>query len=136
MIIDATDKILGRLATFSAKKALSGEEVTIINAENVIISGSKDAILSKFKARRDRGDSIHGPHYPRMPDRIVRRAIKGMIPTDKPSGIIAYKKLKVNIGVPDNLKADNVKIPGKETLKDQKYMILSDICNWLGARWD
>ena len=136
MIIDATDKILGRLATFSAKKALSGEEVTIINAENVIISGSKDAILSKFKARRDRGDSIHGPHYPRMPDKIVRRAIRGMIPTAKPSGTAAFKKVIVHIGTPDNLKADDVNVPDKESLRDKKFMVLSDVCKWLGARWE
>ncbi len=135
MIIDATDKILGRMATFVAKKALAGEDVVIINAEKAIMSGSKKGILNKFKARRDRGDSIHGPHYPRMPDKIVRRAIRGMIPTSKPSGTIAYKKVKVYIGTPEGIKADDIKLNSKENLKDKRYMILEDICEWLGAKW-
>lgn len=135
MIIDATDKILGRMATFTAKKALAGEEVVIINAEKAIMSGSKKGILNKFKARRDRGDSIHGPHYPRMPDKIVRRAIRGMLPTTKASGTIAYKKVKVYIGTPEGIKADDIKLNSKENLKDKRYMILEDICEWLGAKW-
>ena len=135
MIIDATDKILGRMATFTAKKALEGEEVTIINVEKTIMSGSKKHILSNFKKRRDCGDSIHGPHYPRMPDKIVRRAIKGMLPKRKTTGHLAYKRVRVFIGTPENMKADDVKIPGKETLKLQKYMVLEDVCEWLGARW-
>ncbi|MCK4550571.1 MAG: 50S ribosomal protein L13 [Candidatus Aenigmarchaeota archaeon] len=136
MIIDATDKILGRMATFTAKKALAGEDVVIINAEKAIMSGSKKDILNKFKARRDRGDSIHGPHYPRMPDKIVRRAIRGMLPTKKASGTIAYKKVKVYIGTPEGIKADDIKLNSKENLKDKRYMILEDICEWLGARWN
>lgn len=135
MIIDATDKILGRMATFTAKKALAGEDVVIINAEKAIMSGSKKGILNKFKARRDRGDSIHGPHYPRMPDKIVRRAIRGMLPTTKASGTIAYKKVKVYIGTPEGIKADDIKLNSKENLKDKRYMILEDICEWLGAKW-
>ncbi|MCK5474510.1 MAG: 50S ribosomal protein L13 [Candidatus Aenigmarchaeota archaeon] len=135
MIIDATDKILGRMATFVAQKALAGEDVVIINAEKAIMSGSKKGILNKFKARRDRGDSIHGPHYPRMPDKIVRRAIRGMLPTTKASGTIAYKKVKVYIGTPEGIKADDIKLNSKENLKDKRYMILEDICEWLGAKW-
>ena len=40
-IIDASECIMGRLASSVAKTLLKGEEVHIVNAENAVISGSK-----------------------------------------------------------------------------------------------
>ena len=45
MIIDASNLILGRLATFVAKQALLGEQVFIANCEKSVISGDKANIL-------------------------------------------------------------------------------------------
>ncbi len=38
MIIDANNMILGRLASFAAKKALLGEKIDVINCEKAVIS--------------------------------------------------------------------------------------------------
>ena len=50
MIIDAKDLIAGRIATVEAKKALLGEEVSIVNAELAVITGRKKNIMEKYKA--------------------------------------------------------------------------------------
>ena len=47
-VIDATDLIVGRLASHVAKKALLGEEFVIINSEKAILTGNKPQILAKF----------------------------------------------------------------------------------------
>ena len=51
MIIDASDMILGRLATYVAKKALLGEKVDIVNCEKAVITGNKKSVFEKYKKR-------------------------------------------------------------------------------------
>ena len=55
LVIDATNKIAGRLASIVAKLLLIGEEVIILNAEKAVISGKKDRIFRIFKEKRDKG---------------------------------------------------------------------------------
>ena len=38
-IINGDGLLLGRLASITAKRALAGEQIAIVNVENVIISG-------------------------------------------------------------------------------------------------
>lgn len=137
MIIDATDTILGRMAAVAAKKALSGEEVLIINAEKAIVTGSRKTVFSRYKFKRDVGNQIKGPFYPRMPDRLVRRAVRGMLPRKKSSGLDAYKKVKAFIGKPNDLKGEitELKEIKADTLKDPKYVYVEEISKWLGAKW-
>jgi len=52
-VIDADNLILGRLASHCAKLLLNGEEVTVVNAEKSVISGSKKSITSDYKEKRD-----------------------------------------------------------------------------------
>ena len=97
-IIDGEGLVLGRLASTVSKRLLDGEEITIINAEKIIISGNKDFIYAKYKQRVDRASISNprdlGPKYPRRPDDIFRRTVRGMIPYRKAHGRAAYKKLK------------------------------------------
>ncbi len=135
-IIDATDTILGRLASYVAKNALKGEEIVIVNCEKAVISGNKDNILKEFKEKRDRGDRYKGPFYPRMPDRIVRRVIRGMLPYKNEKGKKALARVKTFIGVPDEYKNKefiNLNDIKKESLKDMKYVYLYEVSNYLGA---
>ncbi len=135
-IIDATDTILGRLASYVAKNALKGEEIVIVNCEKAVISGNKDNILKEFKEKRDRGDRYKGPFYPRMPDRIVRRVIRGMLPYKSEKGKKALARVKTFIGVPEeyqNKEFINLKDIKKERLKDMKYVYLYEVSNYLGA---
>jgi large subunit ribosomal protein L13 len=103
-IIDADGLILGRMASRIAKRLLEGEGVVIVNAERAVLSGRKRSKVSEAKEFLDVGGVGRGPFHYRRPDGIVRKAVKGMLPTRQPKGIQAYRRLQVFIGVPDNLK--------------------------------
>jgi large subunit ribosomal protein L13 len=59
--------------------------------------------VSEAKEFLDVGGVNRGPFHYRRPDRIVRKAVKGMLPIRQPKGVRAYRRLQVFIGVPDNL---------------------------------
>ena len=133
--IDATDTVLGRMATIAAKKALAGEEVVIINAENAAISGSEKSIMLKYRFKREVGDQIKGPFMSRMPDRIVRRTIRGMLPWHSPRGRAAFKKVKVYVGNPENVKgAEKLNDLHISNLKNLRYVYVKDVSKYLGAK--
>jgi len=71
MIIDATNLILGRMATYVAKLALEGEKISVVNCSKAVVSGNKKQILKRFKQKRDMGAPLKGPYFPRYPERIV-----------------------------------------------------------------
>ena len=85
-VIDASDCIMGRLASSVAKTLLNGEEVHIVNAENAVISGSKDMVFGEYISKRNLNHPRKGPYYPRMPHMMLKRAVRGMIPYQKPKG--------------------------------------------------
>lgn len=99
-IIDAKGLILGRMASIVAKRLLQGENIIILNAEKAAISGKRLQIVKDAKTFLEVGHPRKGPYHPRMPDRIVRRTIRGMLPRRKPKGKEAYKRLKVYLGTP------------------------------------
>ncbi|MGQ9565911.1 MAG: 50S ribosomal protein L13 [Candidatus Bathyarchaeales archaeon] len=104
VIVDASGLILGRLGSDVAKRLLKGENVVIVNAEKAVISGKR---LNKLKAAREFLEVGHykqGPFHRRRPDQIVRRVIRGMLPWSKAKGKQAYRRLKVFIGVPEEIK--------------------------------
>ncbi len=129
-VIDAEDAVLGRLASIIAKRLLLGEKIIVINAEKAIVTGSKERILERFKEKVQRGDPIKGPFYPRRPDKLFKRVVRGMLPRKKKKGREALKRLKVYIGNPENLEGEKV---GKR-LEDVrcKFMYLGEICKHLG----
>ncbi len=137
-IIDATDAILGRLATYVAKQALQGEKIIILNCANVVISGSKEDVLARYKHLRDIGGPFHGPFFPRMPDRIVKKAIKRMLPYRVQRGIEAIRRIKCYIKVPEEYAgkdAETVKQAELTRLKTDKYLRVGELSRLLGARW-
>jgi large subunit ribosomal protein L13 len=105
-VIDASGLILGRLASHVAKRILIGEDIVVVNADKAVITGSKENIVGEFKARlrtRTLGSQKKAPKHPRRPDNYVRRVVRGMLPWKKPKGRLAYRRLKVYIGVPNSL---------------------------------
>ena len=137
IIIDADNLIVGRLATYAAKEALLGEEVRIINSEKAVISGKKENVFKDFLRKREMGTPVKGPFIKRMPDRILRRAIRGMLPFKKPRGKEAYKRVFCYVGVPDEFKdkkfitIENAKV---SKLPNLKYIDLNSISKRLGAK--
>ena len=138
IIIDATNLILGRLAARAAKMALSGEEIVIVNCENTIISGKKKIILQKFKVREYRTQPFTGPYRKRMPDHIVRSAIRGMLPHGRWSegsrGRVALGKVKCFIGIPDEYASHKIETYADinlDKLKTQFYTTVGEISQLL-----
>lgn len=137
VIIDAKDTLLGRLAAIAAKKALSGEQVVIINADKAVVSGGRDFIFEDYRAKRQRGERYHGPHFPRQADKIVKRTIRGMVPWHQPKGREAMRRIRVHIGKPEDIAGtflDISKFAGSKRLSTgaQRLVRLDELSSRLG----
>lgn len=136
-VIDATNLILGRMATEVAKKALLGEKVDIVNCENAVISGNRAQILEKYKHKIERGAPATGPFFPRTPERLVKRTIRGMLPYKQYKGKIAYKQIKCYAGTPEKLKNEKFhKIEKADVgkLPNYKYISIKKVCEFLRGK--
>lgn len=135
MIIDATNLILGRMASFAAQKALLGESIEIINCENAVITGNKKTTIKNYLGKLSIGSRTKGPFNYRRSDMFVKRTIRGMLPNKKENGKKALKRIRCYIGVPDKLKdkkAEKIKGMDISKLEVMKYIKVKDICNLLG----
>jgi len=103
MIIDGKNTVLGRLASYAAKEALKGEEIIIVNCNQIIISGSRKNLVEEFQQKRKRvGFSQKGPKYSKDSEKIVKRTIRGMLPDHREGrGRIAFKKIKCYREIPE-----------------------------------
>lgn len=135
MIIDATNTVLGRIATRAAKSALEGEEVSIINCEKSYIVGNKKDILKKYKHRMSLGSRPNkGPFTPKRPDRFLRKAVKGMLPHNN-RGKRALSNVKCYIGMPEELKdkkPEIIKEASVINLKTPNRIKVENLCEHLG----
>src|SRR3989344_4761315 len=95
-VIDGKNAVMGRLASYAAKQALRGEEVVILNCEQIIITGNKDNILKEFQEQRSKmGHGMRGPKHIKTSERMVKRVIRGMLPEHKfGRGREAYERIK------------------------------------------
>ena len=102
MVVDGKGKPLGRLATFVAELLKKGYPVTVVNAEKVVVSGTLEGVLPKFKRRYDlrtlSNPIKQTPRWPRTPEGIVRKAIAGMLNRRHRHRLL--KRLKVFRGEP------------------------------------
>jgi len=126
-IIDGKNAVLGRLASYAAKESLKGEEIIILNCEQIIITGNKRYIKENFEAKRSRvGSSQKGPKHSRLSEKIVKRTIRGMLPDHrKGRGKIVYKKIKCYAGVPKEFQEAKKIVGGKE--KRTKFIQIKEI---------
>jgi large subunit ribosomal protein L13 len=111
-VVDASEKVLGRLATEIARRLRgkhkaeytphvdTGDYIVVINAEKVMVTGRK------FKNKI----YYHHTSFPggikeisfdklqkKNPERIIELAVKGMLPKN-PLGREMYRKLKIYVG--------------------------------------
>lgn len=133
--IDANNMIAGRLASRIAKELLKGEKVAVVNAEKAVLSGNPKHLIEIYTEKRERGDPYHGPFYPKEPDMILKRIVRGMIPRKKTRGRDAFKKLRVFISVPDEYKGKEFTgLKGTESNLKCKTMSLGVLAERLGAK--
>ena len=150
-VYNAEDKVLGRLASvvakqlITAKKAGEDTRVIIVNAEKAIVTGKRSTILSDYRAKYELNHPRKVPFFPRMPDQILKRTVRGMLPYQKnSSGRNALRSLRVEIGTPSDLSGD---LPdgcewGDSTQIDrplpERFVRLGEISKELGVkvRWE
>jgi large subunit ribosomal protein L13 len=135
IFIDADGAVLGRLASEVAKRILNGEDITVVNAEKAVITGSRENVMAQYKLMRFVGSTRKGPFFPRMPDRILRRTVRGMLPFNQYRGRAAYKRLKVYIGVPAELGKVQTEKAGVRQLKNPRHIPLGEVSRLLGAKF-
>jgi large subunit ribosomal protein L13 len=104
VVVNAEGLILGRMCSKIAKRLLNGEVIIIVNAEKIVLSGKKKSKVAEAKQFLEVGAPERGPFHSRRPDRIVCKTVRGMVPWRQPKGKNAYKRLKVFMGVPKELK--------------------------------
>lgn len=135
-VIDASNHVLGRLASVIAKRLLNGEKIVVVNAEKAIITGDRDMVFKRYKEKYDRGSKEKGPYFPRHPEKIFKRTVRGMLPWKTRRGREAYRRLRVFIGVPKELegvefeKVDSAYF--ENVCKTDKYVYLEEVSRYLG----
>ncbi|MCK4332594.1 MAG: 50S ribosomal protein L13 [Thermoplasmatales archaeon] len=133
-IIDADGAILGRMCTNVAKRLLSKENIAVVNSEKAIISGKKSVIKNHYKQKREVGTYRKGPFFPRMPDRLVKRTVRGMIPYQTPHGREAFKKLKCYMGIPKEFEGKKFEKIGDAEKLPVDYITVEELSRALGAK--
>jgi|SRR3989344_2006005 len=127
IVLDASNAILGRLASHAAKQALLGKKVIIVNCSEAIVSGSRRNIIKEYQHLRKRGgSSLKGPNFPRESFRIVKRTVRGMLSYQSERGDQALKRVICYNSCPEQYSSLKKQIPIK-TLDKTKSVKLSDI---------
>jgi large subunit ribosomal protein L13 len=126
IVIDGKNATLGRLASYSAKQALIGKKVVIVNANEVIIIGRSQDILEKYKKLiKIGGSSLKGPKIIRTPERILKRTIRGMVPHKQGRGSEAMENIRCYNETPEEYKEIKKINAGKET--HGKFITLKEL---------
>jgi large subunit ribosomal protein L13 len=111
-VVDATDKVLGRLSVELAKRlrgkhkpeytphADTGDYIVVINADKIAVTGNKAKDKIYYHHTGYVGN-LKSASFEKMkethPERIIELAVKGMLPKN-PLGRAMFKKLKVYTG--------------------------------------
>lgn len=134
-VYDGDNKIMGRLATQIAEDLLSGEEVRVVNAEKIMITGQKKKILAKYRKNRERGKQRKGPYYPRRPEKIFKRTVRGMLPYQQPRGRKALKRFRAYIDIPKEFEGEEFLGQDIKDAEGIKSISLGKVSEHLGAKF-
>jgi large subunit ribosomal protein L13 len=138
IVVDATNHIAGRLSSHVAKLLIKGNRVSIVNCEKIMYSGTRANLIAEYRAFLEINSIInpkHGPVHYRRPDTIIAKMIRQMLPFDrKPSGKIAYARLRTYIGAPNDTKPIE-KIQFEKALirrSVSNYTTMGELCRVIG----
>jgi len=108
-VVDANDKVLGRLAAEIASRLRgkhkpeftphvdTGDFIVVVNAAKIRVTGAKALDKKYYRHSGDPGgisETNFGKMQERFPGRALEKAVKGMLPKG-PLGYAMIKKLKV-----------------------------------------
>ena len=111
-VVDATDKVLGRMATEIARRLRgkhktiytphmdTGDYIVVVNVEKLRVTGNK-AEDKMYHRHSGYPGGIYSTNFTKLqakhPERILEKAVKGMLPKG-PLGYAMIKKLKCYSG--------------------------------------
>ncbi|MBU0977900.1 MAG: 50S ribosomal protein L13 [Nanoarchaeota archaeon] len=105
IIIDATQGSLGRVAVLAAKQSLLGKEVAVVNCNEAVLTGNPRTTVAHYQQKRARGGSAQkGPNFPKSPERIMKRTVRGMLSHTQGRGLAALKRIMCYNGLPEEFK--------------------------------
>ncbi|MBU0532056.1 50S ribosomal protein L13 [Candidatus Micrarchaeota archaeon] len=134
IVVDGTDLIFGRMSSQIAKKLILGEEVSLINAEKIVLIGNPKQISERLLIKRrlkNKATPEYSPKWSRMPHLLVKRMIRGMLPKKSTRGEKALKRLRVYTGNPKNLQ-QNLKLENASFDGISKHITVYDLCKNIG----
>ncbi len=132
LIVDGRGCILGRVASQVADRALAGERIALVNAEDLIVTGDEEDVVAKYKERAELA-SDRGPYYPKRPDGIAKRTIRGMLPYKRPRGREAFERIRVYVGNPYETDGDVVEGTTLDRLSNIRFIELGEVSEQIGA---
>ena len=135
-IIDATDLIVGRIASHAAKLALNGDTVHVVHCDKARITGSRATILTDQLAMRSRGNINQGPYVPNNSDQYLRRVIRGMLPHKFDRGRKAYGRVTCWTGIPEAFKTkplETIESANIKKVTSTKSLSLANISHAVGG---
>jgi len=132
VVVDARDCIMGRIASQVAEAALDGDTVAVINAEGAVITGRENQIFEKYEKRVEIGDD-NQYFYPKRPDGILKRSIRGMLPHKRQRGREAFENVRVYVGNPHDKDGEVLDGTSLDRLSNIKFVTLADVSEQLGA---
>ena len=111
-VVDATDKVLGRLAAEVSRRLRgkhkpeftphvdAGDYIVVVNVEKLRVTGNKANDKKYFRHSTYPG-GIYETNFTKLqqrhPDRVLKLAVKGMLPKGR-LGYAMIKKLKIYAG--------------------------------------
>ncbi len=111
-VVDATDVVLGRLASEIARRLRgkhkaeftphvdTGDYIVVVNAGKIRVTGNKSEDKKYFRHSGYPGgiyETTFAKMQERFPGRVLEKAVKGMLPKG-PLGYAMIKKMKVYAG--------------------------------------
>ena len=123
-VVDATDKVLGRLASEVASRLRgkhkaeytphvdTGDHIVIVNAEKIRVTGNKAEAKRYYRHSGFPGgikEVALGEQLQRYPARVIESAVKGMLPKN-PLGRAMFAKLRVYAGPEHRHQAQQPKV--------------------------
>lgn len=139
MIVDVKGLIAGRIASTIAKAVTKGERVIVLNAEEAVIVGNPEATMEKYNVRthvKVHSNPHFGPKYERIPSKMFRRMVKGML-SNKPRTSVKYTRLvTVYNKTPKLVPTGEIKT-FEEFRNNERHrsMTLGEIASALGGKW-
>ncbi len=137
IVVDAANCVAGRMCSHVSKLLLQGNRVAIVNAEKAMLSGDRYKTIQLYKEHLEINsvtNPIHGPFHPRRPDTILSKMVRGMVPKRKTTGLEAHQRLRVFIGVPEEMKKAKMESfeDSKITKPESYYITMAEVAKQIG----